>query len=87
MEMKAARAGVVDAQYSVALCYAKGEGVKVDLREAFRWYLRAARKGHEYAAHNLARFYETGRGVRASMCKADHWYHRAKLLSMARDSK
>ncbi|KAK8959326.1 F-box protein [Platanthera guangdongensis] len=42
---RAAKMGNSRAQYSLALCLHKGRGVKCNLREAARWYLRSAEGG------------------------------------------
>ena len=78
--MKAAQRGVVEAQFSVGVCYSKGEGVEANPSEAFRWYIRAAKMGHEDAAHNVAHFYKIGCGTKTNERKAAYWYHRADML-------
>ncbi|MGL1920705.1 MAG: peptidoglycan-binding protein [Hyphomicrobiales bacterium] len=41
----AANAGLVDAQYNLAVLYEKGHGTDVDLVETYKWYSIAAQKG------------------------------------------
>ena len=40
--MKAANQGHADAEYGVAEAYQYGNGVKIDYKEAVKWYERAA---------------------------------------------
>ena len=35
------------AQYNLAICYDRGDGVAEDWVEAYKWLLLAARQGHE----------------------------------------
>ena len=50
---KAAEQGVAKAQYNLALCYAKGNGVAKDKAEAVKWFRKAAEQGHEKASEAL----------------------------------
>ena len=77
LELRAAKQGELEAQFSVGVCLSRGEGITVDDKEAFHWYLRAAKRGHPDAAHNVAHFYEMGRGIRKNKRKAHLWYARA----------
>ena len=43
--LKAARQGHVDAEYSLSVCYFRGDGVAIDLKESRRWSLIAAEHG------------------------------------------
>lgn len=43
--IKAAEQGNIEAQYHLALCYDKGEGVTPNSTEAAKWYLKAAEQG------------------------------------------
>ncbi|MCJ8323554.1 MAG: SEL1-like repeat protein [Rhizobiales bacterium] len=45
----AANAGLVDAQYNLAVLYQKGHGTEIDLVETFKWYSIAANKGDKQA--------------------------------------
>lgn len=80
MELDAARKGDTEAQFSVGICFSKGQGTAVDPRQAFKWYLKAAKRGHDDAAYNVGYFYEKGRGVKANKRKAKFWYDRAESL-------
>ncbi|MCP4394270.1 MAG: SEL1-like repeat protein [Alphaproteobacteria bacterium] len=55
--MQKAEAGVVEAQFYLAILYGTGEGVEQDSEKAFEWLLKAAKQG-------VADFcYENGEGV------------------------
>ena len=45
----AANAGLVDAQYNLAVLYEKGHGTDVDLVETYKWYSIAGNKGDKQA--------------------------------------
>jgi TPR repeat protein len=77
--MDAAKRGVLEAQFSVGVCFSRGEGIRRDPGLAFRWYLAAARRGHPDAAHNLALYYEKGNGTRRNERKAQYWRERSKV--------
>ena len=62
--LQAAERGDAHAQALLGNMYAKGQGVRQDDAEAFRWFRQAAAQGHAQAQHNLGVMYETGRGVR-----------------------
>ncbi len=50
---KAAEQNVVDAQFSLGVCYDSGEGVAKDEVEAYKWWLLAAGQGNDDAKHNM----------------------------------
>ncbi len=50
----AANAGLVDAQYNLAVLYEKGQGAKSDLVEAYKWYSLAQKEGDKQAASRAA---------------------------------
>lgn len=52
---KAAEQGLDAAQYNLAQCYEKGEGVPKDLEKAKEWYAKAAAQGYTNAKQALAR--------------------------------
>eukprot|EP00854_Cymbomonas_tetramitiformis_P020253 gene20253-24253_t len=54
---QAAEAGDPAAQYQ------NGHGVKVDKKEAARWYRQAAEQGFPHAQWNLGSLYDIGDGV------------------------
>ena len=51
--LKGAKSNHVYAQFSVALAFATGQGVKRDMQEAKRWLKSAASLGHGEAQHKL----------------------------------
>jgi len=61
-------------QFSLALRYENGTGVKKNLPQAFNWYLRAAKNGNAKAQFNLASLYENGEGTKPNIQQAIHWY-------------
>ena len=50
----AARYGYADAQFKLALTYANGNGVAIDVGEAMQWLRKAAEQDHKEAQYNLA---------------------------------
>jgi TPR repeat protein len=44
---KAAEQNDADAQYNLAICYERGDGVAEDWVEAYKWLLLATRQGHK----------------------------------------
>lgn len=53
----AAKAGVSEAQRSLADMYEKGQGVKQDFRQAAYWYRQAVKQNNMLAAYSLALLY------------------------------
>ncbi len=47
---KAADLGVADSQFNLAILYARGNGVKQDLEESYKWFAIAAKDGDKDAA-------------------------------------
>jgi TPR repeat protein len=73
-----AKEGDNKAQYNVALMYENGQGVKVDLNQAKKWYEKAAKGGNAKAAYNLARLYQSLEGkVPHAIEMARYWYEKA----------
>lgn len=72
-----AKAGIVSAQVKLAGCYADGRGVRVNRREAAKWYRAAAEKGNVTAQCHLGRSYEKGLGVKKNELEAVQWYRKA----------
>ena len=65
--------GDARAQNALGLRYATGEGVKLDEREAARWFTRAAELGNVNAQSKLGSLYWVGRGVPQSLNQAYFW--------------
>jgi TPR repeat protein len=72
-----ARAGDPDAQYNVAVLYARGDGLVKDYASAAAWFRDAATAGIVAAQFNLAVIYERGLGIGQNMAEAVAWYERA----------
>ncbi|RYD23809.1 MAG: trypsin-like serine protease, partial [Verrucomicrobiaceae bacterium] len=73
---KSAEEGDVNAMYSLAQVYEKGNGVKVDPVQAMRWYEAAARKNH-YSIDFLGMKCLTGEGVPKNPKKGVEWAKKA----------
>lgn len=69
--------GEVEAQYNLALCYDKGQGVPQDYSKAAHWYQKAADQNLPGAQLNLALCYDKGHGVPQDYSKAVYWYEKA----------
>ena len=70
----AADQGHMRAQFNLALCYEKGEGVAKDYKEAVKYYKLAADQGYAKAQNNLALCYDNGYGVAQDYKKAAIYY-------------
>ena len=67
------------AQNALGLRYATGEGVKLDEREAVRWFIKAAEQGNVAAQSKLGSLYFSGRGVPQDSTQAYFWMVVARL--------
>ena len=72
-----AEQGNADAQYSLGIMYAKGQGVPQNYAEAVTWYRKAADQGVAQAQHNLGLMYRDGQGVPQDYAQAHKWYRKA----------
>ncbi len=70
----AAAAGDIGAAYEVALRFAEGRGVPVNLTEAAYWFERAASKGLAPAQFRYASMLEKGQGVKKDLNQARQLY-------------
>jgi localization factor PodJL len=70
----AAIAGDGAAAYEVAVRFAEGRGVPIDMDEAARWYERAASKGLTPAQFRYASLLEKGQGVKKDLVQARRLY-------------
>jgi hypothetical protein len=61
------------AQNALGRRYAQGDGVKLDEREAVRWFVKAAEQGHVAAQLKLGSIYWSGRGVPKDLNRAYFW--------------
>ena len=74
-----AEKGYPAAQNTLGLRYATGEGVKLDEREAVRWFTNAAEQGNVAAQSKLGTIYFSGRGVPQDFTQAYFWMVAARL--------
>ena len=74
---RAAKSGLVPAQFRVGGFYEKGIGVKKNLVTARDFYLAAAAKGNGKAMHNLAVLYAEGVDGTPDYPNAAHWFREA----------
>lgn len=72
-----AKAGDAAAQYTLAVLYARGQGVPRDYKLAASWFREAAIAGNAAAQYNLGVLYERGLGLGKNMSEALIWYHSA----------
>lgn len=63
----------IDAQYTLAMKYLKGEGVARDLAVALQWLRAAAGGGHVDAEYQLGLLYRDGIGVPKDLARALRW--------------
>jgi len=70
----AAASGDPGAAYEIALRFAEGRGVPVDLEHAVRWFQRAADRGIAPAQYRLGSLYEKGQGVKKDIEAARRLY-------------
>ena len=72
-----AESGNLEAQYSLGLMYAEGQGIPQDYAKTVRWYRNAAEQGNAIAQKFLGTMYDTGQGVRQNYILAVRWYSKA----------
>lgn len=75
LHQKAARAGIVEAQFELSLFLSQGIGGKPDRRGAARWERKAAEAGHPRACLNRASRLASGKNP--DYAEAAFWYERA----------
>lgn len=75
--LAAAEKNNAEAQYQVGKCYALGDGVPQDDRQAIPWYQKAADQGNIGAQLSLGLMYAEGRGVPQDDTQAVTWYRKA----------
>lgn len=69
--------GDADAQFELAVMYARGEGVEKDVAKALEWGRRAAESGNVDAQFTIAGNYYYGNKVKTDYKIAYQWYSRA----------
>ncbi len=70
---RAARQSHAEAQYTVAVMYYYGEGVKRNFQKAHYWYEKAAKQSHAEAQYELGGIYYRGGHVKRDLQKAFGW--------------
>ena len=65
------------AQFELAECYDKGNGLTQDYEQAAVWFEKAATQGHMRAQSSVAYMHEIGQGVTPDAKRAAHWYLKA----------
>lgn len=78
-----AEAGNPNAQFSLAVLYLSGRGVKRDVAKAIELHREAARQGLVAAEHGLGVFYYQGMGVKQDYAEALKWFGRAASKGFA----
>lgn len=66
-----------NAQHRLAVKYANGDGVPVDMQKAAYWFAKAAGQGHARAQHNIGVMYARGDGVAQLPRQAASWFRKA----------
>ena len=72
--VKRAEAGDAKAQYNLGVCYAKGEGVTQEFKDAVSWWTKAAKQDFLLAQHDLGNCYFNGDGINKDYKEAVMWY-------------
>lgn len=78
-----AEQGDAEAQYQLGLCYAQGNGVEKNFREAGRYWLMAGKQNHAYALLYLGKLFEKGAGVPQDYARACQCYQVAGQQNLA----
>ncbi|RIA92894.1 hypothetical protein C1645_820087 [Glomus cerebriforme] len=63
-----------ESQYNLAICYQSGNGVEINYKKAFKWFLNSAKNENPNAQFSLAIFYMDGIGVQKDEEKAFEWF-------------
>ena len=74
---------MAEAQFSLGLRYASGNGAAPDYVQAEHWYRKAAGQNHALASFNLGMMNANGHGMPADRAKALVWIQRAADLGDA----
>jgi TPR repeat protein len=76
----AAKGGIPDAMFDLAVSYEKGKGLEQNKSKAFEYYLKAAIRGDAKAVFDVGRCLFWGIGVSEDRRLAQFWLDRAKEL-------
>jgi hypothetical protein len=74
---KAAKNGIANGAYNLAVLYHQGLGLDADLNKAIQWYKAAATMGHPEAQYNLGIAHIEGVGVSYDPFKATAYFEQA----------
>ena len=69
--------GSAVAQLNIGVMYLQGQGVRKDMREANKWFLKAAIRGNTQAQNNIAYSYLEGIGIQKDEREAVKWFRKA----------
>ena len=69
--------GDAEAQFNLAVCYRKGQGVAKDDRKAVKWFVKAAEQNHAEAQLYLGFCYAKGQGVKINYNEVVKWWRNA----------
>jgi len=72
-----AERGHAESQYNLGWLHANGNGVTVDMHQAFHWWNAAAVQGHADAEFALGLSYLAGEGVKRDLEAAANWFFQA----------
>ena len=75
------------AQYSIGLCYEKGDGVTKWVNNAGKWYRKSAEQGNADAQHALGLLYVRGDGVTKDYAEAIKWFRNAAQKGFAKSQQ
>lgn len=84
IDLNQAKAGNVDAQYTVGVRYLKGDAVNKNPRTAVKWLRKAAEQNHAGAQFQLGVLYRDGIGVPRSESEAIKWLRLASSWGIAK---
>ena len=79
----AADQGEAKAQYDLARCYERGDGVTQNVTQAVEYMRQAAEQGYAPAQGQLGYYYGRGLGVTTNPAEALKWYQMAAAQSNA----
>ena len=76
--IRAAKNGHSDAQHNLGMAYARGKGIKGDIKQALKWWQAAAEQGNSDSQYNLGIIYATGSsGIKQNLSQAKRWWRLA----------
>ena len=78
----AAKSGMPEALFDLAVCYEQGAGVGRNTKRAALLYMDAAIRGDKQAVFEVGRCYYAGIGVKKDRAIAEVWFQRADELGV-----